>query len=184
MLCFARFIGFRKWDSTLHPRLILLFLFFAFWLSQLCARSPVQVFPDSDGRSHNCVHSLTDMHRIGHSWVSYSDFSLYLSWDGFIMPFHDVHLFCGALKITVCHTCFRRSRIVCPCTYVAQSACLCTLIGLYTVLKSVWGHAEGISSLIPSAHCSDGLHCFSWDFQHGPARGWMARRILLPFYLL
>ena len=59
----------------------------------------MQVLPSLESQVHNCVHPLMNLHRLGPSCISYSVFSLFLSWDGLMMIFHDIRLFCGALKI-------------------------------------------------------------------------------------
>ena len=59
----------------------------------------MQVLSDSDVRAYICVHPLMCLHWPGHYLVFIMTFSLLFSWDGFIMRFHDVNLFYGALKL-------------------------------------------------------------------------------------
>ena len=49
-------------------------------------------------------------------------------------------------------------------------------------MKSAQGHATSMYFLHWSAHHLDGLHCLSCACQCGPFLGWMARRMLLPFF--
>ena len=63
--------------------------------------SPVQILQNLDGQAHNCVHPLIDLYLPGHSWFYCFAFFFFLSWNGFIMGFHGVNFFCGALKLDI-----------------------------------------------------------------------------------
>ena len=57
----------------------------------------------------------------------------------------------------------------------------CNISGLYTLLKSVQGHAACMSFSHSLDHHLHGLHFFSRACQRGLTPVWMSRRILLSF---
>ena len=144
--------------------------------------SPVQVLPYSDGQDHNCVHAMMGLHWPDQSWVFNSDFFPY----SFLVWVHHEISWClpflrRSQTWRFCRGCCRWSRIFFPCRYTVHSTSQFTLVVIYTILKSVRGHAAGMSSLLRSDHLLDGLYWFSCVCQCSPSWGWIARWMLLPF---
>ena len=105
---FARFVGFRELDSTLHSHLIPLIIFdvFTTWPSILCARIHSESFSKSCAGYPRFRRSMIDLCPSSDEYELYcsllgfsSDFSLLLLWDGFIMRFHDVYLLSWVIEI-------------------------------------------------------------------------------------
>ena len=93
------------------------------------------------------------------------------------MGFHDICLFCGALKLDCLPRLLPLERDFLS-WYVsfAERFLVYSRSNVHSS-EECMGPCSRHVYLLRSAHCSDGLHCFSCACQRSPARGCMARRM-------